>query len=102
MTVGRFLDDADHVTVEASYDELGRPFTDGTGPGVAALCARRGDGLVVGVAGVGEALDEVSATWALALHADYTAARLAGVMQQFPTHAEVTRLLATRARDALG
>lgn len=100
--VGSFPDGDDHVVVEAGYDELGRPFTDGTGPGAAALCARRGDGLVVGIAGIGETLDEVSAAWAVALHARYTAGRLADVMQQFPTHAEVTRLLAQRARDELG
>lgn len=99
--VGEFVDDEDHLTVEASYDDIARPITDGTGPGVAAMCVRRSDGLVVGVAGAGYALDEVSAAWAVAIHADYTAVRLADVMQQFPTHAEITRLLAQRARDQL-
>lgn len=99
--VGQLPDDEDHLTVTATYGDIARPTTDEAGQGTVALTARRADGEVVGIAGVGARLDEVSAAWVMARHARYDVARLARVMQQFPTYGEVTRLLATRARDEL-
>lgn len=88
------------VRVTVSYDDGARPSTDLTGPGVLALQARA-DGTVVGVGGVGETVDELASAWTLMVALELTVQDVARVQQQFPTHGELTKLLAERAAAVL-
>lgn len=89
------------VRVTASYSDGARPLTDRTGPGVLALQAA-GDGTVLGVGGAGETVDELASAWTLMVALGLSVHDVARVQQQFPTHGELTKLLAERAVDELG
>lgn len=89
------------VRVTATYDEGARPVTDRTGPGVLALQAAA-DGTVLGVGGVGATVDELASAWTLMVALGLSVHDVARVQQQFPSHGELTKLLAERAAAALG
>ncbi len=89
------------VRVTASYDDGARPLTDRTGPGVLALQAAA-DGTVLGVGGAGATVDELASAWTLMVALGLSVHDVAHVQQQFPSHGELTKLLAERAVAALG
>jgi dihydrolipoamide dehydrogenase len=88
------------VRVTVSFDDGARPVTDRTGPGVLALQARS-DGVVLGVGGIGATVDELASAWTIIVALELSVHDLAAVQQQFPTHGELTKLLAERASAAL-
>ena len=100
VVVGQLAPVADAVRVTATYDDGARPLTDRTGPGVLALQAAR-DGTVLGVGGAGETADELASAWTLMVALGLSVHDVARVQQQFPTHGELTKLLAERAVAAL-
>lgn len=100
VLVGDLQPDGDHVRVTASYDDGARPLTDRTAPGELVLTAAR-DGTVLGVAGAGAMVDELASAWTLMVALRLSVHDVARVQQQFPTHGELTKLLAERAVDAL-
>jgi len=101
VLVGDLAPGEPHVRVTASYTDGARPSTDRTGPGQLVLTAARADGRVLGVAGAGALVDELASAWTLMVACALTVAQVASVQQQFPTHGELTKLLAERADDAL-
>ena len=101
VLVGDLAPDVPHVRVTASYADGARPTTDRTGPGQLVLTAAREDGRVLGVAGAGALVDELASAWTLMVACGLTVGQVATVQQQFPTHGELTKLLAQRAVDAL-
>lgn len=101
VLVGDLEPDVDHVRVTASYDDGARPLTDRTMPGALVLTAAT-DGTVLGVGGAGAAVDELASAWTLMVALGLRVHDVARVQQQFPTHGELTKLLAQRAVDALG
>ena len=88
------------VRVTASYEDGARPLTDITGPGVLALQAAA-DGTVLGVGGAGAVVDELASAWTLLVALGLRVQDVARVQQQFPSHGELTKLLAERAVAAL-
>ena len=100
VLVGDLAPDGDHVRVTASYDDVARPATDRTGPGALVLTAAM-DGEVLGVAGAGRGVDELASAWTIMVALRLSVHDVARVQQQFPTHGELTKLLAERAVDAL-
>jgi dihydrolipoamide dehydrogenase len=100
VLVGDLQPAGHHVRVTASYDDGARPLTDRTGPGALVLTAAA-DGTVLGVAGAGAVVDELSSAWTLMVALGLSVHDVARVQQQFPTHGELTKLLAERAVDAL-
>lgn len=101
VLVGDLDPDVDHVRVSASYDDVARPTTDRTGPGALVLTAAADDGEVLGVAGAGRGVDELASAWTIMVALRLSVHDVARVQQQFPTHGELTKLLAMRAVDAL-
>lgn len=101
VLVGDLDPDVEHVRVTASYDDGARPTTDRTGPGQLVLTAAH-DGRVLGVAGAGELVDELASAWTIMVAARLDVHLVARVQQQFPSHGELTKLLAARAVRALG
>jgi len=101
VLVGDLAPDVPHVRVTADYGDGARPTTDRTGPGQLVLTAARADGRVLGVAGAGALVDELASAWTLMVACGLTVGQVARVQQQFPTHGELTKLLAQRAVDAL-
>lgn len=101
VLVGDLAPDVPHVRVTASYADGARPLTDATGPGALVLTAARGDGRVLGVAGAGASVDELASAWTLMVAAGLSVHLVARVQQQFPSHGELTKLLAERAVAAL-
>ena len=59
------------------------------------------DGEVLGVAGAGRGVDELTSAWTIMVALRLSVHDVARVQQQFPTHGELTKLLAERAVDAL-
>lgn len=101
VLVGDLQPDVDHVRVTASYDDGARPLTDRTRPGALVLTAGR-DGEVLGVAGAGAGVDELASAWTIMVALRLSVHDVARVQQQFPSHGELTKLLAERAVEALG
>lgn len=101
VVVGDVTPADDRVRVTVSYDDGARPQTDRTGPGTLVLQCRR-DGTVTGVAGAGATVDELASAWTLMVGMGLSVHDVARVQQQFPSHGELTKLLAERAVDALG
>lgn len=100
VVVGDVRPGQDGVRVTADYDDGARPATDLTGPGRLVLQASP-DGTVVGVAGVGATVDELASAWTLMVALGLRVQDVAEVQQQFPTHGELTKLLAERATSQL-
>lgn len=101
VVVGDLAPVAGCVRVTATFEDGARPLTDQTGPGVLALQAR-GDGTVVGVGGAGATVDELASAWTMMVALELSVHDVARVQQQFPSHGELTKLLAERASSALG
>ncbi len=101
VLVGDLDPEVEHVRVTASYDDGARPLTDRTRPGALVLTAAA-DGTVLGVGGVGAAVDELASAWTIMVALRLSVHDVARVQQQFPTHGELTKLLAERAVTALG
>ena len=100
VVVGRLAPVDGAVRVTATYDDGARPLTDLTAPGMLALQAAA-DGTVLGVGGAGETVDELASAWTLMVALGLSVHDVARVQQQFPSHGELTKLLARRAVDAL-
>lgn len=100
VLVGDLQPDGEHVRVTASYDDGARPLTDRTRPGELVMTAAP-DGRVLGVAGAGAAVDELASAWTVMVALGLSVHDVARVQQQFPTHGELTKLLAERAVAAL-
>ena len=93
--------DVDIAWVTVRLDEVPRSATDELGPGLLAMAGRRSTGLVVAAHGVGQRVDELSHTVALAIDGRVPLDVLHRQMYAFPTVGEVVGVAAGRLAGEL-